>query len=87
MAALFAPTLGVMFVARFVWGLGSAGPRVAVMAMVRDAYAGEQMAKQMSFIMAVFILVPTFAPSLVGRAAADRTVADRVLALCSGGSR
>ncbi len=63
-AALFAPTLGVMFVARFVWGLGSAGPRVAVMAMVRDAYAGEQMAKQMSFIMAVFILVPTFAPSL-----------------------
>ena len=53
-----------MFVARFVWGLGSAGPRVAVMAMVRDAYSGEQMAKQMSFIMAVFILVPTFAPSL-----------------------
>ena len=63
-AALFAPTLGVMFVARFVWGLGSAGPRVAVMAMVRDAYDGEQMAKQMSFIMAVFILVPTFAPAL-----------------------
>jgi DHA1 family bicyclomycin/chloramphenicol resistance-like MFS transporter len=63
-AALFAPTLTLMFAARFVWGLGSAGPRVAVMAMVRDAYAGEQMAKQMSFIMAVFILVPTFAPSL-----------------------
>ena len=63
-AAIFAPTLGVMFLARFVWGLGSAGPRVAVTAMVRDAYAGEQMAKQMSFIMAVFILVPTFAPSL-----------------------
>jgi DHA1 family bicyclomycin/chloramphenicol resistance-like MFS transporter len=53
-----------MFVARFVWGLGSAGPRVAVMAMVRDAYAGEQMAKQMSFIMAIFVLVPTFAPLL-----------------------
>ena len=63
-AALFAPTLSVMFLARFVWGLGSAGPRVAVMAMVRDAYVGEQMAKQMSFIMAVFILVPTFAPTL-----------------------
>jgi DHA1 family bicyclomycin/chloramphenicol resistance-like MFS transporter len=62
--ALFAPTLTVMFIARFVWGLGSAGPRVAVMAMVRDAYSGEQMAKQMSFIMAVFILVPTFAPSI-----------------------
>jgi DHA1 family bicyclomycin/chloramphenicol resistance-like MFS transporter len=63
-AAAFAPSLAVMFVARFVWGLGSAGPRVAVMAMVRDSYEGEQMAKQMSFIMAVFILVPTFAPAL-----------------------
>lgn len=61
---ILAPSLGVMFLARFVWGLGSAGPRVAAMAMVRDAYAGEQMAKQMSFIMAVFILVPAFAPTL-----------------------
>ena len=62
--SIFAPSLGVMFVARFVWGLGSAGPRVAATAMVRDAYAGAQMAKQMSLIMAVFILVPTFAPAL-----------------------
>lgn len=61
---MVAPSLTVMFVARFVWGLGSAGPRVAATAMVRDAYAGEQMARQMSFIMAVFILVPTFAPLL-----------------------
>jgi len=62
--SIFAPSLSVMFVARFIWGLGSAGPRVAAMAMVRDAYEGEQMAKQMSMIMAVFILVPTFAPAL-----------------------
>lgn len=63
-ASIFAPSLTVLFVARFVWGLGSAGPRVAAMAMVRDAYEGEQMAKQMSLIMAIFILVPTFAPAL-----------------------
>jgi DHA1 family bicyclomycin/chloramphenicol resistance-like MFS transporter len=63
-ASVLAPSLWVMFVARFVWGLGSAGPRVAAMAMVRDAYEGAQMAKQMSMIMAVFILVPTFAPAL-----------------------
>jgi DHA1 family bicyclomycin/chloramphenicol resistance-like MFS transporter len=62
--SVVAPSLGVMFVARFVWGLGSAGPRVAAMAMVRDAYEGEQMARQMSLVMAVFILVPAFAPSL-----------------------
>ncbi len=62
--SILAPSLWVMFVARFIWGLGSAGPRVAAMAMVRDSYEGEQMAKQMSLIMAVFILVPTFAPAL-----------------------
>ena len=64
MLSIFAPSLWVMFIARFIWGLGSAGPRVAAMAMVRDSYDGEQMAKQMSLIMAVFILVPAFAPSL-----------------------
>lgn len=64
LAALLAPTLPLMFAARFVWGLGSAGPRVAAMAMIRDAYDGERMAKQMSFMMAVFILVPTFAPAV-----------------------
>jgi DHA1 family bicyclomycin/chloramphenicol resistance-like MFS transporter len=63
-ASVFAPSLTVMFVGRFVWGLGSAGPRVGVMAMMRDSYSGDQMAKQMSFMMAVFILVPAFAPSL-----------------------
>jgi DHA1 family bicyclomycin/chloramphenicol resistance-like MFS transporter len=63
-AAVFAPTLGAMLAARVVWGLGSAGPRVAVMAMVRDSYAGAEMAKQMSFILAVFIMVPTFAPAI-----------------------
>jgi DHA1 family bicyclomycin/chloramphenicol resistance-like MFS transporter len=64
LAALLAPTLPVMFAARFVWGLGSAGPRVAAMAMIRDSYDGDRMAKQMSFMMAVFILVPTFAPAI-----------------------
>ena len=64
LGALLAPTLPVMFAARFVWGLGSAGPRVAAMAMIRDAYEGDEMAKQMSFMMAVFILVPTFAPAV-----------------------
>ncbi len=62
--AALAPTLGTMLVARFVWGLGSAGPRVAAMALVRDSFEGAQMAKQMSTIMAVFIIVPAIAPAL-----------------------
>jgi len=63
-AAALAPTLEVMLIARFVWGLGAAGPRVAALAMVRDAFEGERMARQMSLIMAVFLIVPTIAPAI-----------------------
>lgn len=63
-AAAMAPSLGLMIVARFVWGLGAAGPRVAVTAMVRDAFKGADMARQMSQIMAIFLIVPMIAPSL-----------------------
>jgi DHA1 family bicyclomycin/chloramphenicol resistance-like MFS transporter len=62
--AALAPTLWLMLVSRFVWGLGAAGPRVAALAMVRDVAEGEQMARQMSAIMAIFILVPAFAPTI-----------------------
>ena len=64
LAAALAPSLGLMLVARFVWGIATAGPRVAAMAMVRDAFEGAEMAKQMSTIMAVFTIVPTLAPAL-----------------------
>ncbi|MGA1051458.1 MAG: MFS transporter [Ilumatobacteraceae bacterium] len=58
------PPLGTMLIARFVWGLGGAGPRVATLAMVRDEFSGERMARQMSLIMAVFLIVPAVGPSL-----------------------
>lgn len=63
-AALLAPSLPLMIAARVVWGLGGAGPRVASLAMVRDAYSGEAMARQMSSIMAVFLIVPMIAPTI-----------------------
>jgi DHA1 family bicyclomycin/chloramphenicol resistance-like MFS transporter len=53
-----------MLIARVVWGFGAAGPRVAATAMIRDAFEGEAMAKQMSTIMAVFLIVPTIAPAI-----------------------
>lgn len=59
-----APSLALMLLARFVWGLGAAGPRVAAMAMVRDRFEGDQMSRAMSSIMAVFVLVPVVAPAL-----------------------
>ncbi len=63
-ASALSPSLAVLYGARFMWGVGAAGPRVGAMAVVRDSFAGDQMARAMSFIMAVFVLVPVIAPSL-----------------------
>ena len=58
------PSLPLLFVARFVWGVGAAGPRVLAISILRDVYQGERMARAMSFVMAIFITVPILAPSL-----------------------
>lgn len=59
-----AQTLEVMLAARVVQGLGAAGPRVVAMALIRDLYAGPQMARILSFVMVVFSLVPALAPTI-----------------------
>ncbi|MFP5309145.1 MAG: multidrug effflux MFS transporter [Actinomycetes bacterium] len=62
--ATFAPSLGLLLLSRAVWGFGAAGARVVTFAVVRDRTEGDVMARTMSFIMAVFILVPIVAPTL-----------------------
>jgi DHA1 family bicyclomycin/chloramphenicol resistance-like MFS transporter len=52
----------VMIVGRLVQAFGVSGPRIAAMAMIRDLYVGDRMARVMSFIMVVFITVPMLAP-------------------------
>ena len=59
-----APTLELILLSRFVWGIGAAGSRVVSISIVRDVYSGEEMAKAMSFILAIFIMVPVLAPSI-----------------------
>ncbi|SLN18287.1 Bicyclomycin resistance protein [Pseudoruegeria aquimaris] len=59
-----AQSLDVMLLARFMMGLGVAGPRIATQAMIRDLYAGEKMAKIVSFMMMIFVLVPAAAPAV-----------------------
>jgi DHA1 family bicyclomycin/chloramphenicol resistance-like MFS transporter len=59
-----APTLTLLLVARFIWGIGAAGGRVLSLAIVRDRFSGARMARMMSSIMAVFIIVPMIAPSI-----------------------
>jgi DHA1 family bicyclomycin/chloramphenicol resistance-like MFS transporter len=59
-----APSLEILLAWRFVMGLGAAGVRVVAHGTVRDRYRGDAMAKALSYIMAIFILVPMIAPSL-----------------------
>lgn len=53
-----------LLVGRFIQGLGVAGPYVSTMSIVRDKYAGRDMARVMSLILMIFITVPAIAPSL-----------------------
>jgi DHA1 family bicyclomycin/chloramphenicol resistance-like MFS transporter len=63
-ASVFAPSLQFLLISRFIWGIGAAGPQVVARSVVRDTYEGADMARAMSFIMAIFILVPIIAPTL-----------------------
>lgn len=61
-SASFAPSLEWLVVIRFVWGMGAAAPRSIAVAVVRDSFEGEHMARTMSLVMATFITVPVVAP-------------------------
>lgn len=63
----FAQSIEVLLVGRLIQAFGVSGPRVASMAVIRDQYSGDAMARVMSFITVIFILVPMVAP-LVGQA-------------------
>jgi DHA1 family bicyclomycin/chloramphenicol resistance-like MFS transporter len=62
--ATFAPSMTMLFVFRFVWGLGAAGSGVLRVAIARDLYAGNRMARVMSVVMAVFLIAPVIAPTI-----------------------
>lgn len=53
-----------MLIGRFLQGIGAAGPRIVSVALVRDRFSGREMARIMSFVMTIFILVPVFAPAV-----------------------
>jgi len=61
-ASAMATSMEAMLAARIVQGIGVAGPRVAGQALIRDLYSGRRMAQISSFVMMIFVLVPSFAP-------------------------
>jgi DHA1 family bicyclomycin/chloramphenicol resistance-like MFS transporter len=60
----FAQDITTLLIGRFIQGLGVSGPYVSAISIVRDKYAGREMAKVMSLVMMIFIMVPAIAPSL-----------------------
>ncbi|MCA0927205.1 MFS transporter [Ruegeria profundi] len=57
-------SLELLLVARVAQGIGCAAPRVVSMAVIRDLYAGREMARIVSIAMMIFTLVPAVAPML-----------------------
>jgi MFS transporter, DHA1 family, multidrug resistance protein len=62
--SMIATSFEMLIFGRVIQGIGAAGPRIVSMAMVRDGAKGADMARIMSFVMSVFMLVPIFAPSI-----------------------
>ncbi len=57
-----------LLLGRALSGFGAAAPQIVCVALVRDTHSGRTMARVMSFVQTVFILVPVLAPS-IGQAA------------------
>ncbi len=57
-------SLELIVFARFLMGLGAAGPRVVALTIARDMFKGREMAQVMSYAMMIFTLVPAIAPAL-----------------------
>lgn len=61
---IYSESLFWMVFGRILQGVGLSAPRTIAIAMVRDSYSGDYMARIMSFITVVFILVPIVAPAM-----------------------
>lgn len=59
-----ATSIEVMILGRVLQGIGLSAPRTISIAMVRDSFSGDYMARIMSFIVVIFILVPVVAPAI-----------------------
>jgi DHA1 family bicyclomycin/chloramphenicol resistance-like MFS transporter len=53
-----------LLAARFLQGIGGAVGRIIATAIVRDVFVGREMARVLSLVMMIFVLVPILAPSL-----------------------
>ena len=64
MICVYAKSVEMMVIGRILQGVALSAPRTISVAMIRDIYSGDYMARVMSFVTVVFILVPVIAPAL-----------------------
>ena len=64
LVAMFAVNFSMILIGRLLQGVGVSAPRAVTLALVRDQFSGRAMARVMSFVMTVFILVPMLAPTM-----------------------
>ena len=62
--AFAAQSIELLLAARVVQGVGASGPRVVCIAIIRDLYAGREMARILSIVMVIFTIIPAFAPAM-----------------------
>ena len=67
LGSALSPTFGVLIASRFIWGVGAAGPRALTLAIGRDLYEGDRLARVLAVVASMFMIVPAFAP-LLGQA-------------------
>src|SRR6478609_4631656 len=63
-AAAATGSFEMLLIMRFIQGLGGAAVRITTRAIVRDCFGGREMARVMSYVMIVFMIVPIVAPSV-----------------------
>lgn len=61
---IYSTSIEMMVFGRILQGIGLSAPRTISIAMIRDLFTGDYMARIMSFITVVFILVPIIAPAM-----------------------
>ena len=59
-----AESLEVMIMGRILQGIGLSAPRTICIAIIRDLFEGDYMARIMSFVTVVFLLIPIVAPAM-----------------------
>ncbi len=61
---IYAESLEIMILGRILQGVGLSAPRTICIAIIRDLYDGDYMARIMSFVTVVFLLIPIVAPAM-----------------------